>query len=301
MKPIALTGFSDEISPRLDAQLEAMQEFGLSYLELRGADQINVSDLAGETLAQVKHKLHQAGMRVSALGSPIGKISIEEEFAPHLEKFTRTAHVAHTLWDGTPRPDGITMPCIRMFSFYLPKDRDPALYREQVLDRLGLLVEAAKREGVMLLHENEKGIYGDTAPRCLELMEAFYGSHFRAVFDFANFVEVGQDTAEAYRLLRPYIAYVHIKDALAGEKKIVPAGQGDGQVKLLLGKLLESGYRGFLSLEPHLVDFSGLSALELEAHQRDSAMDGKTAWRVALTALQDILGELSQGQEEITL
>jgi len=288
MKKLALSGFSDEISPSFDEQLEAVREFGISHIELRGVDNVNVSDLTPQKLKEVKEKLKEAGVAVSSIGSPIGKISIEDDFPAHLEKFKRTLEIQKEL----------NAPYLRMFSFYLPQGKEPEQFRGEVFERVGALIEEAAKWESVLLHENEKQIYGDTAPRCLELMKEFYGPHFKAVFDFANFVEVGQDTLAAYESLHPYIEYVHIKDALSKERKIVPAGEGDGHVKEILSDLLGGGWRGFLSLEPHLVDFSGLNALELDAKRRDSRMDGKTAWKTALDALKAILADIPEIEAE---
>lgn len=282
MEQIILSGFSDEIAPEFDVQLETIREFGLSHIELRAADGINVSDFTGEKVKEIKEKLEAAGIAVSSIGSPIGKIGIGDEFAPHLEKLKRTLEIQKELG----------APYLRMFSFYLPKDQAPETFQDEVLDRVGRMVEEAKSWDSVLLHENEKGIYGDNAPRCKDLMDAFYGPHFRAVFDFANFVEVGQDTLPAYEILKPYVEYVHIKDALKEEKKVVPVGYGDGRVKEILGDLIGGGWKGFLSLEPHLTDFAGLAALEQNARKREGTLDGKSAWKLALDSLQKLLKEL---------
>jgi len=282
-KQVQLTGFADELSPNFDAQLSALNRLTVPYIELRGIDGINVSDLTNEKLREVKEKLNTAGIQASSIGSPIGKISIEDDFAPHLEKLKRTLEIQKEL----------AAPYLRMFSFYIPKGTDPANCRGQVLDRLSAMIEEARRWDAVLLHENEKGIYGDTAPRCLDLMEQLSGPNFRAVFDFANFVEVGQPTQDAYQMLRPYIEYVHVKDCTA-EGKIVPAGQGVGRVEDILGSLLSGGWKGFLSLEPHLVDFAGLAALEHDPQKRGSALTGPEAWELALTSLRDILRRLDE-------
>lgn len=287
MEHIVLSGFSDEIAPQLDAQLQAVREFGLTHIELRAADGVNVSDFTVDQVKEVKQKLNAAGVSVSSIGSPIGKIGIRDGFGAHLEKFKRTLEIQKELG----------APYLRMFSFYLPKGEDPALYRNEVMDRVGALVEEAGRWDAVLLHENEKGIYGDSAARCGELMAQFYGPRCKAVFDFANFVEVGQETLSAYGLLKPYIEYVHIKDALSAEKKVVPAGRGDGHVKEILADLIGGGWKGFLSLEPHLTDFSGLAALEQDAQKRGSQQDGKAAWKTALDALRDILSGIPEAGE----
>ena len=289
MERIILSGFSDEIGPELDYQLETIREFGLSHIELRAADGVNVSDFSLEKVKEVKNKLAGAGVSVSSIGSPIGKIGVEEDFAPHLDKLKRTLEIQKELG----------APYLRMFSFYMPKDRDPREFRGEVLDRVGRMVEEAKAWDSVLLHENEKGIYGDNAPRCKELLEAFYGPHFKAVFDFANFVQVGQETLPAYELLKPYVEYVHVKDAQWGTGAVVPAGQGDGHVKEILTALTGGGWKGFLSLEPHLTDFAGLAALEQDPQKRGSALDGKSAWKLALDSLQEILAGIPQAKEAL--
>lgn len=289
MEHIILSGFSDEIAPELDLQLAAIREWGLSHIELRAADGVNVSDFSTEKGKEVKNKLAGAGVSVSSIGSPIGKIGIEEDFAPHLEKLKRTLEIQKELG----------APYLRMFSFYIPQGRAPEDFREEVLDRMGRMVEEAAAWDSVLLHENEKGIYGDSAPRCKELLEAFYGPHFKAVFDFANFVQVGQQTLPAYELLKPYVEYVHVKDAQWGTGAVVPAGQGDGHVKEILTDLIGGGWKGFLSLEPHLTDFAGLAALEQDPQKRGSALDGKSAWKLALDSLKEILAGIPQAKEAL--
>ena len=289
MEHIILSGFSDEIAPELDLQLAAIREWGLSHIELRAADGVNVSDFFPEKVKEVKNKLAGAGVSVSSIGSPIGKIGVEEDFAPHLEKLKRTLEIQKELG----------APYLRMFSFYIPQGRAPEDFREEVLDRVGRMAEEAAAWDSVLLHENEKGIYGDNAPRCKELLEAFYGPHFKAVFDFANFVQVGQQTLPAYELLKPYVEYVHVKDAQWGTGAVVPAGQGDGHVKDILVDLIGGGWKGFLSLEPHLTDFAGLAALEQDPQKRGSALDGKSAWKLALDSLQEILAGIPQAKEAL--
>ena len=289
MEHIILSGFSDEIAPELDLQLAALQEWGVTHLELRAADGVNVSDFTPEKVREVKAKLEAAGISVSSIGSPLGKIGIQEDFAPHLDKLKRTLEIQKELG----------APYVRMFSFYIPQDQNPADFREEVLDRLGRMVEEAKAWDSVLLHENEKDIYGDNASRCKELMDPFYGPHFKAVFDFDNFVQVGQETLPAYELLKPYVTYVHVKDAQWGTGTVVPASQGDGHVGEILADLIGGGWKGFLSLEPHLTDFAGLAALEQDPQKRGSALDGKAAWKLALDALHTILETIPQAKEAL--
>ena len=172
-----------------------------------------------DEVKEIKKQLDAEGIRLSSVGSPIGKIQITDDFAPHMELYKHTVDIAHAM----------ETDYIRMFSFFMPENEDYGQYKDPVMERLGKMVDYAKANDIILLHENEKDIYGDIAPRCLEIQKAFYGEHFKAVFDFANFVQCKQDTLEAYEMMKPYVAYIHIKDALWSDASVVPPGTGDGQ------------------------------------------------------------------------
>ena len=279
---IKLSGFADEIDTNLDIQMKVLKKLGMSYVEMRGVDGKGLVEHTINEAKEIKARLTDKGISLSSVGSPIGKIKITDEFAPHMELFKHTVEIAHVM----------DTPNIRMFSFFMPENESYAPYKNQVMDQLGQFVDYAKANKVLLLHENEKDIYGDMADRCLEIMKEFYGDHFQAVFDFANFVQCKQDTLEAYDMLKPYISYVHIKDALWSDASVVPAGMGDGNVEKILRKLKDSGYQGFLSLEPHLSDFAGFSALEKNGDQKKK-MSGEEAFTMAHEALVKILNTIS--------
>lgn len=278
---IKISGFADEIDDSFAKQLEVVNKLGIEYIELRSADGINVSEFTKEKAKEVRNALKEYGIQVSSIGSPIGKIDITADFEPHFDVFQKVVELAQYL----------ETPYIRMFSFFMPKGEDPANYRDEVLYRLKRLIEYAEKNNVILLHENEKDIYGDIACRCEDLMKECFCDHFAAVFDFANFVQCGQDTLKAYEMMKPYIRYVHIKDALSQDGTVVPAGHGDGQVARILEHLDKQGYKGFLSLEPHLTNFTGLKYLEKDAQERASHWDGETAFTLAYESLTKILKE----------
>ena len=250
-----ITGFADEISQDFNTQVESFKKLGIKYIEMRGVDGKNLIHHDDAKVKEIKKRLDDQGMALSALGSPLGKIGIDDPFELHFEEFKRAVEIAHMM----------NAPYIRMFSFYVPNDKnscDAAAIKDKVFERLGKFSDYAKNNEICLLHENEKGIYGEKARECKEILEAFSGKHFKAILDFANFVQSGQDTLEAYELLKDYIEYIHVKDALFVTGKVVPAGFGQGNVKEILDKLFASGFKGFLSLEPHLFDFEGFAGLE---------------------------------------
>ena len=278
MQNIRIFAFADEASGTVDGQITAMKRNSLDGVELRGTELGNVSDLSFVAACLIRQKLNDAGLKVWSLGSPMGKIGIGDDFARHLEKFSATLEISKDL--GAQN--------IRMFSFYVPKGKEDE-YRGAVIDRIGKLVEMAADYDVTLCHENEKGIYGDNAERCLDLLKTF--PQLKGVFDPANFVQCGVDTLSAWEMLKPYIKYMHIKDALA-DGRVVPAGAGIGNVARITEEFIAMGGREF-TIEPHLTVFKGLSELEREGEKSKvgdySYPDSDTAFDAACSAFKDIL------------
>lgn len=276
---IKISGFADEIDPSLDKQIDVLKKLGISQVEMRNVNGKGLVTYSLNEVREIKKKLDENGIKLSSVGSPIGKIGIKDDFEEHFKLFEHTVEIARIM----------EVPYIRMFSFFMPEGEDPEKYKEEVFRRLQRFVDYAEEKDVILLHENEKAIYGDIAIRCKEIMDTFYGDHFKAVFDFANFVQCKQDTLEAYEMLKPYIHYIHIKDALWENAHVVPAGHGNGHVAEILKDLIDNGYEGVFSLEPHLADFAGFSALEQGKGEKKEKLSGEESFTIAYDALKKIM------------
>ena len=276
MNKFKFAAFADEAGSSLEAQICAMKRNGIDFLEIRGVDGKNVSDLTPSEAKEISSRLSEEGLGVWSIGSPYGKISAEDDFAPHLEKFRRSLEVCNIL--GASH--------VRLFSFFMPKDRNPLDYEGEVTERLYGFVRAAEGTGTVLCHENEKGIFGDIADRCVRIHKAV--PELKAVFDPANFIQCGQDVPEAWDKLKGYVEYLHIKDALP-DGKVVPSGKGIGHIKDIL-----SEYNGkVLTIEPHLTVFAGLKGLEREGDTSNidefAYPTADTAFDAACNALRKIL------------
>ncbi len=283
MDGINIFAFADEASSAFDGQIRALKRNGLQGIELRGVDGKNVSDLTLTEAEEIRKRLEDQSLKVFSLGSPMGKIGITDDFSPHLDKFKHTLELSETL--GAEN--------IRMFSFYVEKDKAEEC-EDQVFNRLGAMADAAKGYSVTLCHENEKGIYGDIPSRCLKIHQAF--PEIKAVFDPANFVQCGVDTLEAYEMLKDYIKYMHIKDAMANGD-IVPSGYGIGNISKIASLLISRGLCSF-TMEPHLTVFDGLSALEKEGEKSNvgtmSFPDADTAFDFAVNEFKNIVRRIRQ-------
>ena len=252
-----LSGFGDEIDPDPAVQVAVLKALGARHIEVRSAWGTNVVDLADDQLSALAALLDRERMAVSAVASPIGKVDVSLDADLEVDRLGRIIRVAHAL--GTPN--------IRVFSFFRAPGVPVESIRDGVLTRMRLLADLAEREGVTLLHENEKDIYGDTPERVLDLVESVGSPALRLAWDNANFVQVGvKPFTDGYARLRPYLDYLQVKDAVAATGVVVPAGQGDGELRETLTALRDDGYTGFASLEPHLASqhelggFSGPTA-----------------------------------------
>lgn len=290
MEKIWISGFADEISSDFDKQLSTVTRLGMRYISLRSADGKNVADYTPEEVeTDLMPRLKAAGVGVSSLGSPIGKIAVEDEeaYQDHLEKLERLCKICKLL----------NCRYIRIFSFFIPEGQEPERYCDIVIEKIKAFEAIARKYDAILIHENEKEIYGDVAERCLTLLKAVDSPYLRVAFDFANFVQCGEDPVRAWELLHEHVEYIHIKDAVSGSNENVVCGTGEGHISELLKRAIkEEGYQGFLTLEPHLVLFDALQSLEQKAAtdviKENKAKDGADGYRMQYEALQAILAAL---------
>jgi len=277
-----LSAFGDEIADDLRGQLQLLRELRIGYLELRGVWGKNVLYLEDDEIACVRQTCAEHSISVSCIGSPVGKSPITDPIEQESSNLTRIFQIAEAV--GTRQ--------VRVFSFY-PPDTSTNIhyddYIEEATSRLAQLTDLAQREGFLLLLENEKEIVGDTLERCHAILNTIASLHLCFLWDPANFVQVGvaQPTERGWPSLGPYVTHVHVKDAVladAGRRpgNVRAAGEGDGQVGELLSALRDSGYQGFLALEPHLA-IAGPS----------SGFSGVTGMTYAVETLRRLMDELS--------
>lgn len=268
---LRLSAFADEISPNLDEQIQTCKETGVTHFELRGVNNKNVMDFEPALRAEIRAKLQAHDMGVISIGSPIGKVKVTDPWQAHVDKFKHAVELA----------EYFEAPFIRIFSYYPPeKGEDIKRHRDEVLRRMRVKVDYVRNHDVVLVHENEKGIYGEHGTECLDLMETIKSPKLRTAFDFANFVEAGDRVMDNWKLLKPYTVHIHVKDCRRSDGKMVPAGEGDGEIGPILKDAYASGYRGFLTMEPHLAQggqFSGFT--------------GPKLFKTAVDALRDVCRE----------
>lgn len=279
MNKILLSGFADEIDMDLSVQIDEMKKLGIKYIEMRGVNGKNIGEITLEEAKNIKKELDTKGIKISSLGSPTGKIYMKEDFEVHKKMFKNLLEISKIL----------DTRYIRVFSFFMETEEEYSSSREEIIKRLIELTKLASEYDVILLHENEKDIYGDTMDRCLDLVENIPYKNFKLLLDPANYVQCGEDPLKAFNLLKDHIEYLHIKDAKSEDSSVVPAGKGDGKINEIIELLKENNYNGFLSLEPHLGEFEGFLSLENIEALEDSEKSDSSKFALAYNSLTEIL------------
>ncbi len=278
MSKYILSAFADEAGTTLEEQIAALQRNNIKYMEIRSVNGVNISDTPLKTVAEYKQALDAAGIQVMTIGSPIGKVGLQDDLNAHIAKFLHTLAVARIL--GARR--------IRMFSLFTDT---PEADEEAIFATLEEMLDIAEGTGITLYHENEKGIYGDTDERVLNLVDEFAG-RMEFIFDPANFIQCGVAPADAFPKLREEIGYFHIKDALAESGEVVPAGAGNGSIGPILEDFAKDHESVMLTVEPHLKSFAGLKDhTSMKEMPTNIYKDNNESFDVAVAALKSILEE----------
>jgi sugar phosphate isomerase/epimerase len=254
---LRLSAFADEIAPQLTEQIRVCRTCGITHFELRTIDGVNVLDFDDRTRRNIRSQLGDNGIGVQTIASPIGKVKISDPWPAHFDRFKIAVDAA----------EFFQAPFIRLFSYYpASPGQDMRSHRDEVLRRMRAKIDYLNGHPVVLLHENEKDIYGERGRECLDLLATIDSPKLRCAFDSANFVQAGERPIDNWPQLKPYTAQIHVKDAKLSDGTVVLAGTGDGDYDAILADAYASGYRGFLSLEPHLAvagQFSGFSGPKL--------------------------------------
>jgi 3-dehydroshikimate dehydratase len=255
-----LSAFADEVTEDFNGQVRYLESEQIPYIEPRFINKKNIMDLSKNEQIEARKAIRDSGLKVSAIGSPIGKVKINEPLAPQLDKFKRAIDLA--IFFETP--------FIRVFSYYPPEGEIIENYREPVLERMAAMAELLSGIDVTMVHENEAGIYGHTAENCVDIIKAVDSPKIRLAYDPANFVwgeKIKNNVERCFSIMKPYVVHVHIKDWKLGAKDTgsIP-GQGDAQIRELITELAAMKYNGCLTMEPHLKaggQFGGSTGPEL--------------------------------------
>jgi Xylose isomerase-like TIM barrel. len=284
---VILSGFADEAANNKTAieQFAVFAALGLQYYSIRfinlGDGVKNVMKLNRSDIQKIRQLQDEYGLNVSAIGSPIGKIKLEDTddgtaniyvpFETYLENDVNIAcELAHSF----------ETKLIRGFSFYHPKGENPSDYIAAAADRIGKITETCHRHDLTFGLEVEANLVGQTGEILAEIYKQVNHPALTLIFDGANIVTQGygfDDVRQQYEAMKPGLGWFHVKDyvspnpdakdghvnedLLAG---FVPSGEGVSAYEECFrdfaaicpqveARLQQRGIPGvFVDLEPHL-------------------------------------------------
>ena len=242
------SGFSDECSGVFARQIEMHKQLGWEYLDIRTIEGVKAEEIPAEQYPTIKKQLDENQLKVSSLGSAMGKVPIDtvslEEDLQTLKQLCDFAKAVDCKY-------------IRVMSYEQGSDT-PAEWRDKGAARLRALGEYAQTHGIMLVLENCVG-YPSDGEKMVEFLTLCNCDNVRCAFDPGNAAGHGVNTWEFYTTVRDYIEYFHLKDTAYDGTQHFP-GEGDGQIERVLKALYESGYQGFISIEPHVASTDHLAS-----------------------------------------
>lgn len=278
---IKLCAFADEAANSLEGQIAALNRNNIKLIELRNVDGLNVKKITPDMAKEYVKAFEANGIKVWSVGSPLGKVDISVDINEYLELVKHVCSLANCL-----KTDKV-----RVFSF-----QNSYVERARTIENLNLMVECARSFGVSLYHENEKGIYGDTAERVLDILDNVDG--LKCVYDPANFLQCGESADVTLERVHKRSDYFHIKDVIVETEEIVPAGCGDGKIDRLIEMISDDKV---LTLEPHLKIFSGYGEIDASAMKNKFCFDSNDeAFDAAVTAIKGLLADAGYNENIIS-
>ena len=246
---VTLTGVNDEPTKEwaLGPALDALDEIGTKFVELRAIDGKNVDDLTDDEFGRAWELIQSRGFAVTGYDSNLGKCELSPENLPGEEERLRKA-IERTTQTATP--------LIRTMGF-VRGQCSVKEWRERTIDWFARLTQMAAEAGKTVMLENcmDRASTMGCAPNdCLDIMASVDSPHLRMNLDPGNFANWGQDPAVGFQTLSDYIVNVHVKDMRqAGEySSFCLAGDGIAKIREVFAGLKRIGFRGNVTIEPHL-------------------------------------------------
>ena len=263
---LPLSGLADEAADHIEGQIAAHRALGWNRIELRliGGKQAGSEALPEADFERAADLLGEAGIAVSGFASAIGNWSrpIAGDFQVDLNDLATLCR----------RMQRTGARIVRTMS-WVRGDASLEEWRDEAVRRYKIMAPIAADAGILLLHENCEGWGGLSPENAVEFLERVNHPAVAALFDIGNTVAYGLDPWPFYRAVRPFIRYVHVKDAKrnpAGGKSdlFTYPGQGDASVGEILADLISTGYDAGVTIEPHVASIVHLGGSQSTPEER---------------------------------
>lgn len=250
------TGFADEAGADLDIQIKATKELGWEFIETRTLMGSNLAFINDAAFDEVCRKLDETGIKFNCFGSAVGNWATSITGSPERSY--------EEIRKAVPRMQKLGIELIRIMSFPVKEMEKYESFAEEAFRRLKIIAKIAEDGGITCVLENCSGWASGSFEHTLRTLKAVDSPALKLVFDTGNPVSdvdvrgvppyKKQDAWEFYNAVKDHIIYVHIKDGyMDGDNMVFTfPGEGNGYVKKIVKDLLNNGYDGGFSIEPHM-------------------------------------------------
>ena len=246
---LLLAGFADEAAKGLREQIQIHKQFQIPSLEIRMVDDVSIGRMNDSQFEDVYRIVQEEEYHICGFGSAIANWArpITTDFQIDLDELRRSI----------PRMKRLGTRLIRIMSY--PNDGlDESSWRNEVFRRIKELTHIAEEEDVILGHENCDGWASESPENLKTLMQEVDSPALQVIFDTGNPIGHGggtEDVWKFYRAAQPWLYHFHIKDCYRNEQNEVVhcyPDEGLGDIKNIIKDLLDTGYKGYFSIEPHM-------------------------------------------------
>jgi sugar phosphate isomerase/epimerase len=264
--PFRISVINDEVGQDFGRACEVIsREFGLEWIELRGMWNKNILKLDATEVAEARRILEKYKLRVTDIASPLFKVdwpgAPKSKYSPKGTQFNADFtydQQGEVLDRSIALAKAFRTDRVRCFDFWRLEDQKP--YRAAINAKLLEAANAASKQGIILILENEYACNTATAAEAAQVLAGVSSSSFMLNWDPGNAAARGEiPYPGGYNLLpKDRIGHCHCKDikniaSTSDSKEPGWAAMGSGAIDWVgqFTALKRDGYHYAVSLETH--------------------------------------------------
>ncbi|MBE0660470.1 MAG: sugar phosphate isomerase/epimerase [Bryobacteraceae bacterium] len=254
---------TDEVAKSPEEAIEFCRHYALKWVELRGVpgQRRSYFTLQGPELAAAVKSFKDAGLKVSFLNTGMlkfdlpGTVPARRRIETEEQKAARTAAAQalfdrrmETLRQAITAAHAFDVDIVRVFTF--SRVAEPEAVMQRIAEILGELVEAAGKEGVKLLVENEASCNVGTSAELVSICGLVKSRHFGINWDPVNELPLkAVPYPDGFKKL-PMDRLLNVQM----KARALVVGPDFLDWKGIFGALNSAGYGGQVGLETHVFD-----------------------------------------------
>lgn len=233
---------TDEVSADIKEACEFAAFHNLDCIEIRSVNNRGPFEYTDDDITEIKAAAGKHNLAISCISSPLFKCKFDDIEArkKHVASFEKLAENASRL--------GVHL--IRGFDFF-----EAGISLAKRAAAFLPIIDICEKYDITLVIENDPSVHSDTPDKVAELVKEINNPRVLLLYDPGNVLFVSESIKpypDCYEKSLPYVAHIHIKDAIfTNPVTAVCIGEGEMDYKGLFTRLVKDGYKGDVILETH--------------------------------------------------